>query len=275
MRFKKKKARFQSISLPHREWGKATGAFAFLAKMKFSEILPLIKHDYKIVFDGWHDRFALAIPIDYNFVPKSSNATIISLDPGIRTPWVGYDPGGKVVEFAPLHRPEIQRLQRGVDSAKRRLHLLKKVHGKKRKISRVSMAIRKKITRVSNLVREVHCQTASYLCKNYATILLPDLKLSTWLPKKQKKMNRAVRRGFLAWRHWVFKMRLLFKAREKGCKVLIVDEHYTTKTCGTCGRLNDNIGGSKTFTCPCGYTADRDHNAARNILLRYLTLNRH
>ena len=100
------------------------------------------------------------------------------------------------------------------------------------------------------------------------------MKLNTWLPRKHKKMNRAVRRGFLAWRHWAFKERLLFKAHELGCKVLIADEAYTTKTCGKCGQLNDDVGGSRTFTCPCGYIADRDHNAARNILLRYLTLNR-
>ena len=50
---------------------------------------------------------------------------------------------------------------------------------------------------------------------------------------------------------------------------MIAAEHYTSKTCGECGALNETLGGKKTFLCAfCGYEADRDHNGARNILLR-------
>ncbi len=56
--------------------------------------------------------------------------------------------------------------------------------------------------------------------------------------------------------------------------VVVVDEAYTSKTCGSCGELNNKLGGNKVFKCNhCGLIADRDLHAARNILLRYLTRN--
>src|SRR5690606_28489903 len=52
------------------------------------------------------------------------------------------------------------------------------------------------------------------------------------------------------------------------------DEHFTSKTCGNCGFLNFTLGQKKIFSCPqCSIEMDRDVNAARNILLRFLTLN--
>jgi putative transposase len=61
-----------------------------------------------------------------------------------------------------------------------------------------------------------------------------------------------------------------------GTRIEICDEQYTSKTCGSCGRLNETLGASKTFQCAhwmCERVVDRDHNAARNILLRYLAVN--
>jgi len=40
-----------------------------------------------------------------------------------------------------------------------------------------------------------------------------------------------------------------------------------------CGSIHKKLGGRKVFACPeCGYQADRDASAARNIMLRYLTV---
>ena len=52
-------------------------------------------------------------------------------------------------------------------------------------------------------------------------------------------------------------------------------EDSTSQTFGKCGVLNETLGGKEKFICPeegCGYIAGRDISAARNILLRYLTL---
>src|ERR1700723_171236 len=75
------------------------------------------------------------------------------------------------------------------------------------------------------------------------------------------------------WAHYRFRMRLLSKAREyPWCNVELVDESYTSKTCGRCGALHNKLGGAKVYQCPrCTLRMDRDVNGARNIYLRYLT----
>jgi putative transposase len=48
-----------------------------------------------------------------------------------------------------------------------------------------------------------------------------------------------------------------------------VNESFTSKTCGKCGKLHNALGGSAMFVCPgCNFTIPRDFNGARNILLR-------
>ena len=77
-------------------------------------------------------------------------------------------------------------------------------------------------------------------------------------------------RKMMTWSHYSFQQLLIAKAREsRDCKVLIVNEGYTTKTCGRCGTMNDKIGGAKTWKCPgCQGIIERDWNAGRNIFLR-------
>ena len=77
--------------------------------------------------------------------------------------------------------------------------------------------------------------------------------------------------------HYKFRQRLLNKSREyPWCTVSIVNEAYTSKTCGRCGVINEKLGGNEIFKCinlNCGLVADRDIHAARNILLRYMCKN--
>ena len=56
-----------------------------------------------------------------------------------------------------------------------------------------------------------------------------------------------------------------------GKKINIITEEYTSKTCGRCGWLNNNLSNKDTFKCrSCGLHISRDINGARNILLKHL-----
>lgn len=70
------------------------------------------------------------------------------------------------------------------------------------------------------------------------------------------------------WRH-----RLITQFDDAGATILFVNESFTSKTCGACGRHNDKLGGSRTFRCrACDFTIARDFNGARNIFLRNWSL---
>ena len=56
------------------------------------------------------------------------------------------------------------------------------------------------------------------------------------------------------------------------CKIIIVDESYTSKTCSRCAHLHVTLGASKVFDCPnCKVSLDRDTNAVYNILMKAIS----
>jgi putative transposase len=65
-----------------------------------------------------------------------------------------------------------------------------------------------------------------------------------------------------------FIRQLQYKTDWYGSKVWAADRWYpSSKTCGDCGAVNAGLTLSdRVWTCPCGATHDRDHNAARNLL---------
>lgn len=75
------------------------------------------------------------------------------------------------------------------------------------------------------------------------------------------------------WSHYTFKQRILWKASQTTwCQVHIVTEDYTSKTCGNCGFIKDNLGRAKIYKCEkCKMVMDRDVNGARNIYLKNLS----
>jgi putative transposase len=53
-----------------------------------------------------------------------------------------------------------------------------------------------------------------------------------------------------------------------GVVTIAVPPHYTSQNCSSCGEVVRKTLSTRTHQCPhCGYVADRDENAARNILL--------
>ena len=120
-----------------------------------------------------------------------------------------------------------------------------------------------------NRISDLHHKVASWLCKHYRIILLP--KFETQNMVSGDKLQSPTCRAMMTWSHYKFKERLITHAHHAGSKVFIVNEHFTSQTCGQCGNLHTEVGVNKRFECPsCKVVMDRDANAARNILLRNL-----
>ena len=109
---------------------------------------------------------------------------------------------------------------------------------------------------------------------SYDLILLPEYKSSGMVTSDTRVISRPTVRAMMHWAFYRFKQRLLMRADDaSGCRVLVVTEHYTTKTCGECGNMNHHVGPARVFECPtCLTRLPRDWNAARNIFLRTLAL---
>jgi len=148
-------------------------------------------------------------------------------------------------------------------------------HRQRYKMKRATNRLR---LRIKNIVDEVHKKSVSWLTNHYSTIVIPKFGVSQMVMKidsrgKQRRIRRKTVRAMLTWSHYRFRHRLIYKSRVTNTHVVVCDEVYTSKTCGCCGHIHAKLGSSKLFKCPtCNFTIDRDLNGARNILLRYLTL---
>ena len=114
------------------------------------------------------------------------------------------------------------------------------------------------------MVRRDHAhKTARSLIERYDTICVEDLNVG------------GLAKGMLARdcndQGWAGFIRLLHeKAEEAARQIVQVDARNTSQDCSACGRRVPKALGVRVHACACGYTADRDVNAARNILARGL-----
>lgn len=240
----------------------------------------------KLIYDSrlqrtrWGEFYLCVLsPLDAPY-PDSSYETqgldqnVIALDPGVRTFVTGYDPDGRIMECGKSDVGRIYRLCNAFDRLQSRWSSDRVWHRKRYKMRRAGARIQKKIR---NLVDELHKKLVKWLVINFRVVLLPKFETQRMVSRRfGRRIRSKTARAMLTWSHYRFQQRLLQKTREfTRCNVIICDEAYTSKTCGSCGCLHDKLGGSKVFHCPsCHVKLDRDVNGARNILLRYLTLHR-
>jgi len=128
-------------------------------------------------------------------------------------------------------------------------------------------------TKVKNIVKDHHWKAINFYCKNYQNIIIPkmDEKSLQKAMKKQlglKEGSKMIRR-LMVLSHNKFVDRLKNKAQEYKRQVIEANESYTSKTCGQCGKLHPNLGGTEIYKCGyCGLVIDRDISGARNILIK-------
>jgi putative transposase len=192
-------------------------------------------------------------------LPEAKNQ-IISLDPGVRTFLTGYSPSGILKEYDKKSQDNIKKLHKKIDKykdARKILYYKRNINKKLHKLER----------KLNNIVDNMHNQIVADLVNNFNNILLPSYNTSAML---KGNLPSCVKREMQIMASYRFKTKLENKCKIIGRNLVIVDERYTTKTCGVCGVLND-VGTQKEFHCiGCKYHHNRDINAARNIMLKRL-----
>ncbi|MEZ4886243.1 MAG: transposase [Chitinophagales bacterium] len=128
--------------------------------------------------------------------------------------------------------------------------------------------------------QEFHHQVANWLLKHYDLIAIEDLAIKNMIRKakpKQDEEGNFTRNGkkaksglskSIANAGWYsFRVILENKAKELGKVVVAIAPQYTSQKCSGCGATVKKALSVRTHSCnECGFTANRDHNAAINIL---------
>ena len=203
---------------------------------------------------------------EYRELTPTEQKQVIALDPGVRTFLTGYD-GETILEMGQKDIGRINRLCTHLD------HIMSKIALSPNKRQRYKM--RKAATRmrskIQNLIKDLHNKSTSFLVNNYKLILLPTFETSQMVDRQKRKIRSKTARNMLSLSHYKFAEHLKQMARRNGVMVVRCNESFTSKTCPECGHIHEKLGGNKTFRCPeCGYSAPRDWNGARNIMLQAL-----
>jgi putative transposase len=99
------------------------------------------------------------------------------------------------------------------------------------------------------------------LTKRFDVITLEDLNVKGMV--KNRKLSRAISDAGFGY----LRQMIEYKAKLRNCTVVIANRFYpSSKTCSLCGTIKQNLTlADRQFTCECGFSADRDYNAALNL----------
>jgi len=127
-------------------------------------------------------------------------------------------------------------------------------------------------TKIRNITNDLHWKSINFLTSNFKNILLPsfEVKQMTSIPRSIRKMGRSTVRRMLCLSHYKFKERMKYMCAVKGNNLYIVNEAYTSKTCGGCGYCKKDCTGRWYKCIKCGFELDRDYNGARNIFIKHV-----
>lgn len=159
-----------------------------------------------------------------------------------------------------------KKLKREQRRFSRKYESLKK--SKKRRATRQN--IQKQQLKIVRIYHRLNCIRTDYENKvinelvktKPAYIALEDLNVSGMMK------NRHLSKSIANQRFNQFRTRLIAKAKIFEIEIRIVDRWYaSSKTCHNCGCVDKALKlSNRIYTCPnCGFTIDRDLNAAMNI----------
>lgn len=227
-----------------------------------------------IIKDGckWFTCFTFQFEKAVKEVPKQDLLThSVGIDMGLND--FVYTSGGlsePLPKFYRKREKHLAKVQRKLSKAKKR----------SARYYKLLKAVQKAHYRVKMQRQEFHHQVANWLLKHYDLIVIEDLAIKNMIRKAKPKQDeegnftrngRKAKSGLsksIANAGWYsFRVILENKAKELGKVVVAIAPQYTSQKCSGCGATVKKALSVRTHSCnECGFTANRDHNAAINIL---------
>ncbi len=155
---------------------------------------------------------------------------------------------------------------RALKHAQKRLKRLERQKSRRKKGSKnrakTCRKLAKQHARIANIRKDAAHKLTSYLCKNHAMIAIEDLHVAGML--KNHCLAQAVSDSNFG----EIRRQLEYKSNWHGVHLTVIDRFSpSSQTCSCCKWKDEGLTLSdRVFVClDCGYVADRDYNAAKNI----------
>jgi len=233
-------------------------------KIKKPYTNTVIKKEYK----KWYICFN--IPDDKIEEKNKPQFNSVFLDPGTRKFQTFYSPDGLCGYLGNRY------VSSHITPLKTRYEKLQKIIGDKKLCinkEHVKERCNVLITKIQNIVSDLHNQTANFLTTTFKSIFIPIFETKKMVNKKNRKINKTTSNELLTLSHYKFREKLNNMCRLRKNNYKVVTEEYTSKLCSNCGHLHNNLGSSEVYSCKkCKLEIDRDINAARNIFLKNIRI---
>jgi putative transposase len=203
--------------------------------------------------DGhWYALIVCETEPQAEHAPNSCEHPDIGIDVGLKSFLT--DSEGQTIENPRFYRTSQRTLRRKQRTLCRR----KKGSHRKRKAAKNVAETHLKINRQR---RDHHFKTAKPYADGYQRIVVEDLQITNMVK------NHHLSKSILDASWGQFLAILEAKAASAGHQVIRVNPRFTSQKCQQCGEIVQKSLSVRTHVCPfCGYVADRDVNAAINIL---------
>ncbi|MFB6123060.1 MAG: RNA-guided endonuclease InsQ/TnpB family protein, partial [Haloferacaceae archaeon] len=187
--------------------------------------------------------------------PPENPEKCVGIDVGILK--YAHDTDGTAVGSLDLS-DERDRLEREQRKLSRKQHGSNNYEKQRRRVAECHADLRRKR-------RDFLHKLSAYYARGYDLVAVEDLNVKGMMESPSNSRNTAS----AAWR--TFLSLLEYKCEREGTHFVAVNPKGTTKECASCGVSADKPLWVREHSCPaCGFEADRDANAAWNILSRGL-----
>jgi len=183
--------------------------------------------------------------------------TVISLDTNERS-LDGVFVEGDVANAVKADFPEVAIIQQRHHDRRKRLQK-EKAHDRRISKELCRREGTREHHRIDYMLHQVANSVLKFAEERRSAIVLEDL--TGMRPKRSKELNRRLS----IWPRRRLHQIIEYKAQWKGIPVVKVDPRNSSRTCPTCGRIQDSRMGAE-FVCECGWHLDRHINASINLL---------
>lgn len=198
------------------------------------------------------DKWYVSFSCEVLFTPLPKLDKTIGIDVGL-TSFATFSDGSKI-DNPRFFRKE----EKALAKVQKKLSKQEKGSPERKKARKVVSKIHE---RIANKRSDFAHQESRKIVNSHGTICIEDLSVN------QMVHNRCLSKSIMdaGWKQ--FAQYLSYKAECADRKLIRVNPAFTSQTCSACGHREVKKLSDRIHNCSCcGFTTDRDHNAALNIL---------